>query len=294
MPALFVLSCPVWAVPWWVADAATGEAVRAELAALWPGAPVEIRVGPPEDVGLSFDGRALTLRGGGRVWTQEAPDDPATWVVLARSWSQQLATLDAGWIPRADDEQAPDAGALPSRERREHWLDVLVGTRDTLGEPAILEGPRLGLRARHRRWAVEATLYVAAATFGDAAQPEHLPTENVTWRMDTASLQLLASWSGALGRDARRLAAGPVLIGGFESRGYVVQRVVGTGRPAMVGGGSAVGPVLGGGLELSWRDLLGGRLWAADRLGFEVAGSYPVGNGIHHDATALVDFWISG
>jgi hypothetical protein len=293
MPALFLLSCPAWAVPWWVPDGPTGAAVRAGLGALWPDAPVEIRVGPPEDLGLSFDGRTLTLRGAGRTWTQEAPDDPATWVVLARSWSQEIASLDAGWIPpAAEPDPEPDALARPEPRRR--WLDVIVGTRDTLGEPAILEGPRLGLRARHRRWAVEATVYVSGATFGDPAQPKHDLRQNATWRMDTASLQLLLSWSGALGRERRRPIAGPMLIAGFETRGYVVQHVVGIGRPSTIGGGSVVGPVLGGGLELSWRDVLGVRLWGADRLAFEVAGSYAVGNGIHHDPTALFDIWISG
>jgi hypothetical protein len=223
-------------------------------------------------------------------------------VVLARSWSQEVARLDEGWVPPDPPEEPPVSEPVPELGREPPWsVDVTLGTRDTFTEPGIFEGVRLGLRGRHRAFTVETALFVPPSTWiglDTATVPAWLaPGMLVYRRLDTATFDLLFGWSAAIAQRPRRLAAGPMLLAGVETRSYAVQTMEGTDNgPSIltVGGGAAIGPMFGAGVEVSWKDHVGARLYVADRMGFRLQGSFRNDHaGIFSDGTAVFDIWVS-
>lgn len=100
-------------------EATDEAAVRTALAALWPEASVLVVVGEAPPDGLSFAGGALTRTIGGAVVEEASGLDPASAVLVARSWLASSAVLDdvAPDIPFVVVDLGSDPLTPPSRQR---------------------------------------------------------------------------------------------------------------------------------------------------------------------------------
>lgn len=271
------LSTAAWAIPWWVPDAPTADAVREDLARFWPEGRVEIVVGPHPDGGRGVwyaDG-TLTLTTAERTWTQPSPDDPATWVVLARSWSQQIAAADAMVVPppsrkpppKLDDPDTLD-GLRPGAAVR-RW-EAMFGYQADSDFP--FGGPRGAARYRIGYGTLEVGAFVPLGS---------LYPSWFDGLVDVAGVDALAGLSGALGKpiefvdprtftrdwtafDIGRSRLGITGVLGAEARTWRSLR--------RTGAGLGVGVVFGLGYELDVAEKAGVRLLGLLRWDRGVAG----------------------
>jgi len=88
-----LLSILLWARPaqaldWWVQDDAQARALEAALVQLWPEHEITVKLGPPPATGDAawVEDGALVLRSADNTRRAEQVNEPATQVVLVRSW----------------------------------------------------------------------------------------------------------------------------------------------------------------------------------------------------------------
>jgi len=130
LPLVLLLLCArALALDWWVQDEEEAGDVRAALAALWPGAPVEVRVGPWPGFGVGSDDRRLWVVAEGVDRDESAPPDPVLRVVLLRAWLRVPARPS---VPAAPVPPPPSRGAT-----RDPWSGAL----------GVMVGPGLGVQA---------------------------------------------------------------------------------------------------------------------------------------------------
>jgi hypothetical protein len=263
-----------WAVPWWVAEPES-DRLRESLGRYWAGAEVEVAVGAPSpgQDGFWYDGRALRLRRGDRMWSREVPDDPDVWVVVGRSWFEAApGTPTETWLPppdRRDPNEAipedPDLGPPPRPAPVRGW-QLLLGWQGDTAFP--YGGPRGGARYRSGPFTAElgGATSVAwayrAANVGYGTLPgldEHVDILSFDASVAvSAGLLPPAAWNQPLEgkpRGARppTTSGGFLLIAGFDARVWLDE----TNVPI-----AGVGLLAGPGYEGSFDDQLGLRLIA--------------------------------
>ncbi len=126
---LLTWASPAWALDWWVEDDSERQALETSLERLWPGHSVELLLGPPPGTGDAVWSEAgtLTLRLAGDARSAEHVTDPATQVVLVRSW------LEAG-APQLPPPPPPPATAPdPRAQRALHAPQLLPGASGVRG-----------------------------------------------------------------------------------------------------------------------------------------------------------------
>ncbi|MCA9490095.1 MAG: hypothetical protein KC621_09230 [Myxococcales bacterium] len=160
---ILLLSTVAHAEPLWV-EADQVDAVRATLDALWPDGPLEVLARPDElqGEGLLWVGGLLVWIHEGRAWTERA-EDPATAVLLARSWSR-TPPVDLVELPPAPIAPPP---VIEEPDRAEPaWL-ASAGVQASDG----LDGVRVGGARLAGQLEVGASLFVSTRA---AANPSAL------------------------------------------------------------------------------------------------------------------------
>lgn len=242
------------ALPWFASDADEAQLVQEQLDALWPGAPIEVAVSPPDDTdGFWLDGDDLVLQRGSRHTARPVGGDAATAVVLARSWLRELASTE-GWVPVV--EAPPEEVPTESPPAAPRPLHVGAGAQDDLRDPGLLDGIRVIVGADLGR--VDGHLGVFLAT-GQLTEYSELDREIDAFVTNDAPRQNHVDTFAVAAMVGRTLAdgPGPRLAAGIEVRQFVVREhsLDSNGTDPRIellasSSGLDVGPVLAGGLEV--------------------------------------------
>jgi len=145
-PALF-LSILLWARPaqaldWWVQDDAQARALEAALVQLWPEHEIHMKLGPPPSMGDAawIEDGALVLRAADSTRRAEQVNDPATQVVLVRSWLEAELVLPPPSPPSPPQLYGPGSWA-PRQLHAPHLLPGAGGNHSAeLAVGAVVTG----------------------------------------------------------------------------------------------------------------------------------------------------------
>ncbi len=122
--AASTLPVPALAVDWFVPDSEAAAALGEALEAGWPEPIVQVRIGESSGTGIWVEAGQLVFVDGETERRADAAD-LAVQVLLARSWTRDIAVEDMGWAPT----EALETVKIPTGEAPDEglWMSGAVG-----------------------------------------------------------------------------------------------------------------------------------------------------------------------